>query len=149
MQLFSLKTHNQFRSSPPPPLNSPVYAGDFNEIKELGKLISSIRTADQSTYTNFWYELMDITWNRIARIQAKDHNTGLYATARLFALLNIALADTYTEFIDSKYYYYTWRPYTAIRAAGTDGNDKTAADPAWEPFLTTPQSLSILQDMQL
>jgi membrane-associated phospholipid phosphatase len=138
MQLFSLKTHDQFRSSPPPALSSPVYAKDFNEIKEVGKIISSVRTADQSTYANFWYEFADIGWNRIARIQAKDHNTDLYTTARIFALLNIALADTYIAFFDSKYFYYTWRPYTAIRAAGTDGNDKTVADPDWVSFLITP-----------
>jgi hypothetical protein len=138
MQLFSLKTHDQFRSLPPPSLNSPSYARDFNEIKELGKINSSVRTADQSFYASFWYELADIGWNRIARIEAKNQNTGLYTTARMFALLNMALADTYTEFIDSKYYYYTWRPYTAIRAASTDGNNQTIADPDWEPFLITP-----------
>lgn len=138
MQLFSLKTQDQFRSLPPPALTSVAYARDFNEIKELGKINSTVRTQDQSAYANFWYEFADIGWNRIARIQAKNHLTGLYATARLFALLNMALADTYTAFIDAKYFYYTWRPYTAIRAAGTDGNDRTVADPNWEPFLATP-----------
>lgn len=138
MQTFSLETPDQFRVSPPPPLNSPEYAKAFNEVKNYGKKNSTVRTADQSAEANFWYELVDISWNRIARIQAKDYNTGLYATARMFALLNITLADTYTAFFDSQDYYYRWRPYTAIRRADTDGNNKTEADPNWEPFLTTP-----------
>lgn len=56
----------------------------------------------------------------------------------MFALLNIAIADTYTAFFDSQDYYYTWRPYTAIRGADKDGNNQTAAELDWEPFLTTP-----------
>jgi hypothetical protein len=50
----------------------------------------------------------------------------------------MALADSYTACWEAKYYYYTWRPYTAIRAAGTDGNDQTFANPNWEALLTTP-----------
>ncbi len=126
------------RLSGRPALNSPEYAKSFNEVKAFGKINSSVRTTDQSASANFWYEFADIGWNRIARIQARDYNTGLYATARMFALLNIALADTYTAFFDSQDHYYTWRPYTAIRSADEDGNNQTVADPDWEPFLTTP-----------
>lgn len=71
MQLFSLDTHDQFRSLPPPALNSPEYAQDLNEVKAFGKINSAVRTADQSAYANFWYEFADIGWNRIARIQAR------------------------------------------------------------------------------
>lgn len=138
MQLFSLETHDQFRSLPPPALNSTEYARDLNEVKNFGKTNSAVRTTDQSASANFWYEFADIGWNRIARIQARDYNTGLYATARMFALLNIAIADTYTAFFDSQDHYYTWRPYTAIRGADAEGNNQTVADPDWEPFLTTP-----------
>ncbi len=138
MQLFSLETHDQFRASPPPPLKSPDYAQDLNEVKAFGKINSAVRTTDQTASANFWYEFADIGWNRIARIQARDYNNGLYATARMFALLNMAMADTYTAFFDSQNHYYTWRPYTAIRAANMDGNNQTEADPDWEPLLTTP-----------
>lgn len=138
MQLFSLETHDQFRSLPPPALNSTEYARDLNEVKNFGKINSAVRTTDQSAYANFWYEFADIGWNRIARIQARDYNKGLYATARMFALLNIAIADTYTAFFDSQDYYYAWRPYTAIRGADEDGNNQTVAELDWEPFLTTP-----------
>jgi hypothetical protein len=56
----------------------------------------------------------------------------------LFALVNMALADAYTAGWDSKFHYDFWRPYTAIRAAETDGNPNTEADLQWEPAEVTP-----------
>ncbi|THU34953.1 phosphatase PAP2 family protein [Niastella caeni] len=138
MQLFSLETHDQFRSSSPPSLTSGTYTRDFNEVKEVGELNSTVRTADQSAYSAWWFEYSDIGWNRVARVSATTQNPGLYTTARMFALLNMALADGYTAFLEAKYFYNFWRPYTAIRAAATDGNDKTTPDADWEPLLPTP-----------
>jgi hypothetical protein len=136
--VFSLQAQDQFRPPPPPDLNSPAYTRDFNEVKEVGEINSTVRTADQTAYGNWWYEFIDIGWNRIGRIQATEHNTGLYSTARMFALLNMAMADAYIACWNAKYFYNYWRPYTAIRGAATDGNDKTTADPDWEPLLPTP-----------
>jgi membrane-associated phospholipid phosphatase len=136
--VFSLQTSDQFRPSPPPALNSPSYARAFNEVKEVGEINSTVRTADETAYANWWFELADIGWNRIARIQATSHNTGLYATARMFALLNMAMADGYIACWEAKYFYNFWRPYTAIRAAASDGNDRTLAAPNWEPLIPTP-----------
>jgi membrane-associated phospholipid phosphatase len=58
----------------------------------------------------------------------------------LFALLNLSFADTVIAFYDAKYTYNFWRPVTAIRAAATDGNPDTEADPNWLPEVgnTTP-----------
>src|SRR4029077_15050933 len=58
--------------------------------------------------------------------------------ARLFATLEVALADAYIASFDSKYLYNFWRPFTAIRRAGTDCNDLTVPDLGWEPLLLTP-----------
>jgi hypothetical protein len=138
MQPFSLQSPDQFRPTPPPPLNSPTYERDFNEVKEVGALNSATRTADQSAYAKWWYELADIGWNRVARVQAAANGLGLYMTSRMFALLNMAIADAYTAGWDAKYFYNFWRPYTAIRAAATDGNEVTLADPNWEPAEITP-----------
>jgi hypothetical protein len=138
MQTFSLKSPDQFRSSPQPALNSSTYTQDFNEVKQFGRINSTVRTADQTAYANFWWELSDIGWNRIARVQAAKDHTGLFTTARMFALLNMAMADGYTAGWDSKYYYKFWRPYTAIHEAGTDGNDQTQPNLNWEPLQPTP-----------
>jgi hypothetical protein len=60
--------------------------------------------------------------------------------ARLFALLDLNFADNMIAFYDAKYTYNFWRPVTAIRAAATDGNPETEADPNWLPEVgnTTP-----------
>src|SRR5207247_3304232 len=77
-------------------------------------------------------------WNKIAQIVAADQGLSLAADARMFALLNIATADAQISCWDAKYAYNLWRPVTAIRAADTDGNADTEADPTWSPLLTTP-----------
>ena len=58
--------------------------------------------------------------------------------ARLFALLNVAIADALTGVFDAKYTYGFWRPVTAIRRADEDGNNGTEPDVVWSPFRPTP-----------
>src|SRR5205823_11203628 len=60
------------------------------------------------------------------------------ATARLFAVLDLTLADDVIVFYDAKYDYAVWRPVTAIREADGDGNPRTAGDPTWNPLAATP-----------
>ncbi len=107
-------------------------------MKRLGGKGSTARSAEQTAYGAFWYEFSDIGWNRAARVAATDRKLGLQATARLFALLNMAMSDAYVAGWDSKFHYDFWRPTTAIRAAATDGNPATAADASWESELVTP-----------
>jgi len=59
------------------------------------------------------------------------HNLTTAENARLFALVNLSFADGAMAFYDAKYTYNFWRPVTAIRAAATDGNPETEADPNW------------------
>jgi hypothetical protein len=136
---FALKSSSQFRvATPPPALNSAQYTADFNEVKATGVLNGSNRTQDQNEYAAFWWELTDAGWNRMARITAAQEHLGLWRTARLFALNNMAMLDGYIAGWDSKQHYDFWRPFTAIRAAATDGNSRTTADPAWESYQTNP-----------
>src|SRR5207253_9269507 len=71
---------------------------------------------------------------------AIEHNLTTAQSARLFALLNLTLADSVIAFYDAKYPYNFWRPVTAIRAATADSNPDTEADPNWLPEVgnTTP-----------
>jgi hypothetical protein len=136
---FALTSASQFRvSTPPPALNSAQYTNDFNEVKATGVLNNSNRTQDQNEYAAFWWELSDAGWNRMARITSAQEHLGLWRTARLFALNNMALLDGYIAGWDSKQIFDFWRPFTAIRAAATDGNANTTADPAWESYQTNP-----------
>jgi hypothetical protein len=79
-----------------------------------------------------------LQWNRIARILAADAGLDEWESARLFGLLNMALADGSVGSFETKYLYNFWRPVTAIQLAATDGNPDTDADPTWMPLVTTP-----------
>jgi hypothetical protein len=138
MQSFTLKTNDQFRSAPYPSLQSKKYTAALNEVKAMGGLNSAARTADQTFYAQFWYEFSEAGWNRVARVVAASQNLNLLDAARLFALVDMALADSYIAGWDSKFYYNFWRPFTAIRNAANDGNNMTIADAKWEPALPTP-----------
>ena len=121
-----------------PALTSKEYAEDFNEVKRIGAKESSTRTAEQTFIAKFWYEFSEIGWNRVTVTAVRDANLDLVTTARLFALVNMGLADSYTAGWDSKFYHNFWRPYTAIRAASRDNNDQTSEEAAWEPLMNTP-----------
>jgi len=135
---FALNSGSQFRGEGPPALTSLEYATDFNEVKSLGAINSVTRTAYQTETALFWAENSQINWNHIAQSAAITRQNSLAENARLFALLNIAGADTAIAVFDSKYTYDFWRPIAAIRAAGTDGNPDTVPDPTWTPLLVTP-----------
>jgi len=131
---FALKSGSQFRTEGPPALSSDEYARDYNEVKSLGALNSSSRTADQTEAAVFWVENIQIPCNKIARIAAAAQQNSLSENARLFALLNLAGVDTTIAVMDTKYTFNFWRPREAIHAGDSDGNENTAADPAWTPL---------------
>ena len=138
---FVLDDAAQFRPAPPYALSSTQYAADLNEIKALGGdgvTTPSARTADQTETALFWLESSPLQWNRIARTLATDQRLDPWQSARLFGLLNMALADGYVSSFETKYHYRYWRPVSAIRAADSDGNPATSADPTWTPLVTTP-----------
>ena len=135
---FGLTSPDQFRVPPPPSLRSRAYARAYDEVKSIGALDSTTRTTDQSNYASWWYESSEIGWPRIARVTATSEDLELWRAARMFALADMALYDSYVAGWDSKFHWDFWRPYTAIRAGDTDGNRRTVADPAWLSYLETP-----------
>jgi membrane-associated phospholipid phosphatase len=122
----------------PDRLTSIQYARDLAFVKAIGKIDSRIRTADQSQIAQFWYEDSPLGWNRIANTTIRQRHLDNWAAARVFALVNFALADGYIAGFEAKYHFRFWRPETAIHAAATDGNPLTEADPTWKPFQITP-----------
>lgn len=140
---FAMTNAAQFRAPPPPELNSVRYAEDVNELKRIGGRDSTERTPEQARIARFWSDFSyTVTppghWNRIAQDIARDRKLSLEANARLFALLNIAMADATIACWDAKYAYDFWRPVTAIQQAANDGNPATAPDTKWLPLLPTP-----------
>jgi hypothetical protein len=135
---FGLRAPNQFRPAPPPPLNGPEYASAFNEVKDVGRVNSTVRTVEETLYAIWWMEFAEGSVNRLARRLATERKMHLLQASRLFALINMSLFDAYLANWDSKYEHNHWRPYTAIRAAALDGNALTQPDSNWEPLRVTP-----------
>jgi hypothetical protein len=135
---FTLTSPARFRAAPPPALTSDRYTRDYNEVKALGALTGSSRTAEQTDLAYFYSDNTPALWNRALRGVASRYLRRTGDTARLFALANLATADAVITCWDSKKFYAYWRPVTAIREGDTDGNPATLADPAWQPLINTP-----------
>jgi membrane-associated phospholipid phosphatase len=133
---FALEAADQFRPGGPPKLTSDRYADAFEQVKSLGIAGSTTATADQALTGRFWNGAIQNYWNEITQTAALAHDLTTAQNARLFALLNLSFADGVIAFYDAKYTYNFWRPVTAIRAAATDGNPDTEADPNWLPEVT-------------
>lgn len=149
---FVLTSADQFRAPPPPALTSPEYTAAFNEVKALGGdgiVTPTVRTEDQEEIGIYW--AYDGTpslcapprlYNQIAMHIAKERGTDMVSTARLLALINVAMADAAIAIWESKYHYKFWRPVTGIREAdpGTgpsmlgDGNPDTRGDINFSPL---------------
>ena len=140
---FVMPAGAHFRPSGPPPLGSREYAADYEEVKAFGAAVGSDRTPDQDEIAKFWAdgagtETPPGHWNSIAQEVAGARRQSLIENARLFALLNVAMADAAICAWDAKYAFNSWRPVTAIRNGETDGNPATAPDPTWSSFIVTP-----------
>jgi len=134
-----LKSADQFRPGPPPALSSAEWARDYNEVKSLGGAKSTARTPEQTEAANFWHNVnFGPAWQAAARELAIKKEMPLAECARLFALLNMSLANAYIVNWDAKYFYNFWRPVTAIRNGDQDGNDATERDAGWTSLIPQP-----------
>src|SRR5205807_5754319 len=111
---FAMTAGAQFRPAPPPALDSAEYAAAFNEVKSLGRVDSTTRTADQTQIALFWRDPAAAAyafghWNVIAEQVSVERGLGLVDEAHLFALLNIATADAIISCWDANYTYNFWR----------------------------------------
>ena len=154
---WAIGSPSQFRPAGPPALTSGQYARDFNETKSKGSLTSSTRTADETDAAWFWQiGTASYLWNHVAvslvQERHRDDNNDqdgdspsrhaagnrLLEDARLFAALDVAMADAAIGCWDAKYAYNFWRPITAIRETADDHNSATTPDPSFTPLFSTP-----------
>jgi hypothetical protein len=141
---FTLSSATQFAVPPPPPLTSQDYANAYNEVMALGGdgvTTPTTRTPEQTQIAIFWgYDASrglgtpPVMYNQIAEVIAAQQHDTVVQNARLFALVNLAMADAGIAAWQAKFEYDFWRPVTAIRAGASDGNPATAADPTWTPL---------------
>ncbi len=129
---------DQFRPGPPPDLGSETWARDYNEIKALGAVNSTQRTPEQTAIAKFWEATAPAIYWLVARSVAVEPGREVTDNARLFAVAAMAMDDALIAVFEAKYAYNFWRPVTAIRNGDLDGNDATARDPGWAPFIPTP-----------
>ena len=138
MRPFILESASQFRAPAPPALSSPEYATALNEVKTLGGVTSTARTAAQTAIGQFWNANVINQYNQVFRDVASAHGLDLVDTVRLLAMGTVIPSDAGITCMDSKYHYLLWRPVTAIRNADKDANTATDPSPTWSPLLTTP-----------
>ncbi|CAF3551906.1 unnamed protein product [Rotaria sp. Silwood1] len=118
-------------------LSSVDYAREFDEIKSFGSKTSTVRTQDQTHIAIAWaYDgvpnvgVPPRLYNQIVRVIAIQQNNTMENNARLFALINYALADAGIATWEAKYYYNFWRPILGVRQA----IEPSWADPNWIPL---------------
>ena len=134
---FIITSTKQFSFVGPPAITSAAFAKDFNEIERLGSRTSTERTNEQTAIAIHWAGSEVPPLNAVARAAAAK-GLNVVDTARLFALLNMAMADSLIVGFEAKYAFNFWRPITAIRNAESAKNPEIAADLSWESLLVTP-----------
>jgi hypothetical protein len=135
---FTMRSASQFFPEPPLSLASTAWADDYNQVKTLGALNSSVRTPKQTEIALFWTENTAVQYARALRNLAGAYALDLADTARLFALVWTSSTDALIGCWNAKYYYSFWRPVTAIRNGDIDGNPATIPDSSWTPLANTP-----------
>ncbi len=150
VKTFAMKSARQVHPNPPPALNSLAYATAYQEVKDYGGdgvTTPTKRTAEQTVIGKFWgYDgtpglgTPPRLYNQITRVLATQEKMDLTQDARLFALVNMAMADSGVSCWACKYDFAYWRPIRGIRQVGpagedlNDGNTLTTADPTWTPL---------------
>jgi len=134
---FTLNDPTQFRSPPPPSLSSGRYVRDYNEVKALGSVNSTVRNQAQTDLALFYSDNFLALWERTLRGIADTNINNVGDSARLFALANLTAADALITAWDGKRLYHFWRPITAIQNGNDDGNPRTAGDATWLPLIPT------------
>ena len=106
--------------------------------RPCGSMDSTKRKAKQTATAKFYSGNAFVQFNTALRDQVTVRKLDIVDAARMFAAVDMSLADAIISIWHSKYLYAFWRPITAIQLADTDGNPATTADPNWQPMLATP-----------
>ena len=139
VKTFGIQNSTQFAVPSPYSLTSAEYTADYNEVKQLGCLTctgAGGRTQDQENIAKFWVESSAYGWNKVAKAIIEQKKLDAWKTARLFALLQMSIADAYIACLKAKMTHFFWRPYTAILLGDNDGNPNTVGDPTWQVLVS-------------
>lgn len=98
----------------------------------------SSRSPKQTENALFFTANSMLQYQEALRGHLTRHGGDIVESARAFAVLGTATADSLVACWRAKYDYAYWRPITAIRLGDTDGNPATDPDPSWTPLVPTP-----------
>lgn len=132
---FALADLDRYETPGPPALSSARYAADLAEVVAVGGTSATPAARDVAF---FWRPNSVVIWNDVARSLSARRGLSLADDARLFAVLNVAMADATRAAWREKYRYAFWRPVTANALADVDGNDATATRDGWDALFATP-----------
>jgi hypothetical protein len=135
---FLIRSSSQFRSNPPPALDSAAYAEQFNEVKSLGRTANSTRTTDQTYFAKWWQSSPTLSWNEVGRQLVTRNDLDAADAARLFAMQNLSAADASINCWNDKYHFDFWRPWNSIPRAAEDGNPATTEEAGWTSLIAAP-----------
>ncbi|PVH99946.1 acid phosphatase/Vanadium-dependent haloperoxidase [Periconia macrospinosa] len=139
LRLFAgLGDVTRFRASPPPNATSPEYEPFLDQVKTQGARNSTVRKPYDTETAYFWRESSPIGWNRLAHaVIGNIYATDVLTSAKFYAQLNYALSNAAIASWDSKYFYNSWRPVTAIRYPSVYlASGRNVSDPNWTPLLS-------------
>lgn len=135
---FTMRSPDQYRPGPPPAAGSERYRADWTEVRDVGSVDSTVRTADQTAAATFIYFAPPHVYHPAIRAALQELSGSLKQQAEFLAVARLTLIDTAIAVWEAKYTYLNWRPITAIREAGGDGDPATTPDPNWTPLHVTP-----------
>jgi len=134
---FLFASRNWDGASAPPALGSPAFLRDVAEVRGMGGLQHSARTAAETYAATYWaYQSSQRGFIRLA-VSLLDSDPlpgGLLDHARVMAQLASALADSAIMAWSEKERFAYWRPVTVIRA----GFPGVMPDTGWTPLIETP-----------
>jgi hypothetical protein len=140
---FVMTSPEQFRAPPPQRIDSKEYAEELAYVAKVGPRDGAERTEYQTLSTPFWMDDLGSGtptghWNQVAKDLVLRNKLSLPDTARLFALLNFACADAGISCWETKYFYRTWRPETALRELDAKTNPLAICNPDFIPNMVAP-----------
>ena len=139
MTPLAIPSPSAFRPEPPPAMDSYRYYMAQREVLAVGDLTSTERPADLADVARVYNGIGNTYGVRLIAPQlSRARGDSLSENARNFALIAMAVNDAFIASFEAKYHYRLWRPETAIRAGADDGNQWTAGDTSFIPFITTP-----------
>jgi len=138
VQPLMLKSPSQFRPGPQPKMTSKTYEKEFEEVRDYGVKTGSSRTPTQTETALFFSDTGIVPLQASLRDLVTRRNLDISRSARLFAAVDMSVADGIIAIWDAKFHYGFWRPVTAIQLANDDGNPETDAVSGWDPLVITP-----------